>query len=324
MNITVTGGAGFIGSHLVEKLLQLGHEVITVDDLSSGSVNFLRESLDHPNHTFIGGTVLDRPLIRNCMAKSDMVYHLAAVLGVKNCVDHPLKVIEGNLDGTRVVMEEAYRHHVKVVFASTSEVYGKSEEIPFAEDGDRVLGSTAVSRWCYATAKAMDEHLCFAYMKLGLPVTIIRYFNAYGPRATATAYGGVVPRFIRAAVSNEPLHVYGTGLQQRCFTYVDDIVRGTVLAARPDAEGHVVNIGSQFESSIRHLAYAIKRLTGSSSEVEFLSYEDAYGKGYEDMQRRVPDLTKAGKLLGYQPKVSLELGLMKTIVWHWNEQGATT
>lgn len=312
MKVTVTGGAGFIGSHLVEKLLALGHEVLTVD-ISPG-MGYLEAVMDHPRHTFIQGSVLDRKLIRHCIQQSDIVYHLAAVLGVKNCIQDPLKMIEVNFDGTRLLLREAYKHGVKVVFASTSEVYGKNPSVPFSEDSDRVLGSTHVNRWSYATAKGLDEHLCFAYMEKGLPVTILRYFNAYGPRQSAAA-GMVIPRFIQAALGNEQLHIHGSGNQQRCFTYVDDIVTGTVLAAKPEANGGVFNIGSHYEITIRDLADKIRKLVSSTSPIIETPYEMAYGKGYEDMLRRIPDLTRAMKILGYQPSVDLERGLLKTIAW---------
>lgn len=315
VRITVTGGAGFIGSHLVDALLASGHEVLTVDDLSGGRANFLEQALRNPAHTLMPGDVRDRRLIRRCLEHSDLVYHLAAVLGVRRCVEDPLKVMETNMDGTRVVVEEAFRSGVKVVFASTSEVYGKNRSVPFREDSDRVLGSTRVNRWSYATAKALDEHLCLAYSQKGLPVTVIRYFNAYGPRATATAYGGVIPAFIRAALKGDPLTVHGTGRQRRCFTYIDDIVKGTVLAADPKANGLVLNLGSRNESTIHSLARRIRRLTNSASPIVKVAYSQAYGDGYEDMPRRVPALERAGEVLGYRPSVGLEKGLLKTIEW---------
>ncbi len=270
--------------------------------------------MDHPKHTFIQGSILDRELISHCIQQSDIVYHLAAVLGVKTCIEDPLKMIEVNFDGTILLLREAYRHGVKVVFASTSEVYGKNPSVPFTEESDRVLGSTQVNRWSYATAKGLDEHLCFAYMEKGLPVTILRYFNAYGPRQSAGA-GMVIPRFIQAALRNEPLYIHGGGSQRRCFTYVGDIVTGTVLAAKPEASGGVFNIGSHYEITIRDLAEKVRELVGSSSPLIETSYEMAYGKGYEDMLRRIPDLTKSMKILGYQPSVDLEYGLKKTIAW---------
>ncbi|MBO8162294.1 MAG: NAD-dependent epimerase/dehydratase family protein [Brevibacillus sp.] len=316
MKILVTGGAGFIGSHLVERLLREGHQVWTVDDLSTGKKAFLNAIISHPRHHFVHGTVLDRALLKELIQQVDLIYHLAAVLGVKNCVEHPLKVIEGNIDGTRNVLELAYPERKKVIFASTSEVYGKNSRLPYREDDERVLGSTAIHRWCYATAKALDEHLCFAYAKQGLPVTVLRYFNAYGPRATATAYGGVIPRFVTAALKGESLEVYGTGEQTRCFTYIADTVEGTFRAMSPTADGFVINIGSNRPIAIKRMAEMVKQLAGSDSPIVTIPYERAYGRGYEDMMHRQPDLTRARLLLKYEPKVDLETGLTETIRWY--------
>jgi len=224
-------------------------------------------------------------------------------------------VIEENITGTKNVLELAFKERKKVIFASTSEVYGKNENIPFKEDDNRVLGSTAVHRWSYSTSKALDEHLCLAYYKNGLPVTILRYFNAYGPRATATAYGGVIPRFITAALNNEPLYVYGTGEQLRCFTYIKDTVEGTYRAMSDKADGMVINIGNDQMISIFELAHLIKELTASKSNIEKISYEQAYGKGYEDMLTRQPDLSKMRDILNFTPQVSLKAGLLETIEW---------
>ncbi|MCL6548441.1 MAG: NAD-dependent epimerase/dehydratase family protein [Alicyclobacillus sp.] len=315
MKALVTGGAGFIGSHLVEALLEEGHEAIALDDLSNGRVEFLEHVAHHPRLTFVRGDVRDADLVRRWLKGCDVVFHLAAVLGVKRCMEQPLHVIEANLDGTRAVLQAAHREGVKVVFASTSEVYGKNPQLPYKETSDRVLGGTDVHRWCYATGKALDEHLCFAYAKHGLRVTVVRYFNAYGPRATATPYGGVIPRFIRAALRGEPLYVYGTGRQRRCFTYVSDLVRGTLSAASKHADGQVFNVGSLFESSIHDLALLVRNLSMSTSPVVTVPYEQVYGPGYEDSPRRVPDLTRAAAVLGYQPKVDLRRGLLHTIAW---------
>lgn len=323
MKILVTGGAGFIGSHLVEKLLQAGHEVWSVDDLSTGNKEFLSSIFAHPNHHFVEGTVLDRTLLREVVEQVDLIYHLAAVLGVKNCVDHPLKVIEGNIDGTRHVLELAYPQKKKVIFASTSEVYGKNAQIPFQEDDDRVLGSTSIQRWCYSTAKALDEHICFAYAKQGLPVTILRYFNTYGPRATATAYGGVIPRFVTAAIHNEPLEVFGTGEQTRCFTFIEDTVEGTFRAMDPRANHLVINIGNDHPATVMKMAEMIKSLANSHSPINLVPYEQAYGKGYEDMLKRQPDLSRARTILAYVPKVDLVTGLQRTITWYREQKDSS-
>ncbi|WP_156157900.1 NAD-dependent epimerase/dehydratase family protein [Gordoniibacillus kamchatkensis] len=268
----------------------------------------------------VRGSVTDKALLRQLMAGCDAVFHLAAVLGVKNTVENPLKVIEGNIDGTRNVLELAYEHKTKVVFASTSEVYGKNDKLPFREDSDRVLGAPSVHRWCYATAKAIDEHMCFAYSDKGLPVTVVRYFNAYGPRQTSSQYGGVVPRFIMAALANEPIRVYGSGSHTRCFTYVSDTVAGTVAAMDAAANGLAFNIGSERPIAILELAHKIRELAGSSSPVEFVPYEKAYGTGYEDMPARIPDLSRSRRILGYDPSVSLDEGLRLTIAWYREQQ----
>jgi UDP-glucose 4-epimerase len=319
MRVLVTGGAGFIGSHVVKKLIDLNHHVITLDDLSTGKQQFLHELKDHPQHTFVHGSVLDRNLLEKLLFGCDVVFHLAAVLGVKNTVENPLKVIEGNIDGTRNVLELAYPNRIKVIFSSTSEVYGKNDQLPFSEESSRVLGPTTTSRWCYATAKALDEHLCFAYASLGLPVTVVRYFNAYGPRATATRYGGVIPKFITAALKGEPITVYGTGQQTRCFTYIDDMVSGTIACMDHQYNGEVFNIGRDEVLSINELAEKIKHFTCSQSPIIHIPYEEAYGKGYEDTPNRVPDLTKSNKLLHYFPFVDFDEGLRRTIAWYKQE-----
>ncbi|MFJ7367551.1 NAD-dependent epimerase/dehydratase family protein [Peribacillus frigoritolerans] len=316
MKVLVTGGAGFIGSHIVKKLIELNHTVITLDDLSTGKKSFLSEVMNHPNHTFVNGSVLNRNLLESLIDQCELVFHLAAVLGVKNTVENPLKVIEGNIDGTRNVLELAYPKKIKVIFSSTSEVYGKNDQLPFSENSSRVLGPTTTHRWCYATAKALDEHLCFAYAQKGLPVTVVRYFNAYGPRATATQYGGVIPKFITSALKGEPLTVYGDGTQSRCFTYIDDMVTGTLSCIDNQVNNEVFNIGKDQVLSINELAGKIKILCNSPSPIIHIPYEIAYGNGYEDTQNRIPDLTKANKLLNFYPSIDIEVGLRKTIAWY--------
>lgn len=316
MKILVTGGAGFIGSHLVERLLQIGHQVWTLDDLSTGHPDFLKKAMSNQKHTFVHDSVTNREVVQKLVGNSDAVFHLAAVLGVKNTVENPLKVIEINIDGTRNVLEAACQKNVKVILASTSEIYGKNRNLPFREDSDRVLGAPSIHRWCYATAKAIDEHLGFAYAAKGLPVTIIRYFNAYGPRQTSSRYGGVVPRFIKAALEGEPIEVYGDGSQSRCFTFIRDAVAGTVAALGPRANGLAFNIGSDQPITIRNLAVTIRRLAGSSSPIVQVPYEKAYGPGYEDMAARIPDLSRAEALLGYKPTTPLEEGLQTTVEWY--------
>ena len=316
MKILITGGAGFIGSHLVEQLLIQNHSVVSLDDLSNGSKSFLHSAIVHPNHTFVEGSVLDKKLLTQLIKECDVVFHLAAVLGVKNTVENPLKVIKGNIDGTRNVLEIAYSNKRKVIFTSTSEVYGKNNELPFHEDANRVLGATTTSRWCYASAKALDEHMCFAYAQLGLPVSVVRYFNTYGPRATSTQYGGVIPKFITAALKGEPLTIYGNGEQTRCFTFVEDTVKGTIACLNPKANNQVINIGISEEITINELAKKIKLLSASKSSIKYIPYSEALGKGYEDTLKRVPDISKARELLAFQPEVSLDEGLKRTISWY--------
>lgn len=316
MKILVTGGAGFIGSHLVERLLDLGHHVWTLDDLSTGRPEFLNKVMTNSHHTFVHDSITNRETIRKLIDNCEAVFHLAAVLGVKNTVENPLKVIEGNIDGTRNILESAYQKRVKVVLASTSEIYGKNDKLPFKEDSDRVLGAPSIHRWCYATAKAIDEHMGFAYSEKGLPVTIIRYFNIYGPRQTSSQYGGVVARFIRAALHNQPIEVYGDGTQSRCFTFIDDAVSGTVASLESRANGLAFNIGSEEPISVQELATAIRRLAGSSSPIVRVPYEAAYGPGYEDMPARMPDLSRSGSVLGFKQTVTLEDGLKRTIEWY--------
>ncbi|GAB7055256.1 MULTISPECIES: NAD-dependent epimerase/dehydratase family protein [Paenibacillus] len=320
MNILVTGGAGFIGSHLVERLIAAGHRLWTLDDMSAGQSGFLDKAAESGQHTMVHGSVTDKDLLRELMRHCDTVFHLAAVLGVKNTVENPLKVIEGNIDGTRNVLELAHEKKMKVVFASTSEIYGKNDNLPFREDSDRVLGSPSIHRWCYATAKAIDEHLCFAYAEMGLPVAVVRYFNAYGPRQVSSQYGGVVPRFIKAALTNSPIKVYGDGKQTRCFTYVGDTVAGTIAAMDSKADGLAFNLGSANPISILDLAHKIRDLAGSSSPILFESYEKAYGVGYEDMRARIPDLTRSKRILRYEPTVTLDEGLRLTIDWYRQQQ----
>lgn len=319
MKILVTGGAGFIGSHLVKALLDLDYSVITLDDLSTGRKSFLQEFENHKNHEFVEGTVLDKQLLSKLIDQCDAVFHLAAVLGVKNTVENPLKVINGNIEGTKNVLECAYSKNIKVVFASTSEVYGKNTQLPFDENSSRVLGPTTTHRWCYATAKALDEHLCFAYAQMGLPVTVVRYFNAYGPRAISSQYGGVVPKFITAALKNQPITVFGTGNQTRCFTYIDDMVKGTILCLDSKHNNEVFNIGMNERISINELANQIKRLCKSNSPIVHVPYEKAYGIGYEDTPDRIPDNTKAKTKLNFSPAISTNEGLIKTIEWYRQE-----
>ncbi len=317
MKILVTGGAGFIGSHLCERLVEMGHDVTVLDDLSNGNGLYLK-GIPQNKVRFIKGTVTDRSLIDQLVNEHEAIFHMAAVLGVKNTVEDPLKVIHGNIDGTRNVLEAAFKSKVKVIFASTSEVYGKNTQLPFSETSDRVLGPAETNRWCYATAKSLDEHMCFAYAQKGLPVTIVRYFNAYGPRQTSSQYGGVVPKFIVASLKGEPMTVYGDGEQTRCFTYISDMVDATIACMNHEVNNEVFNVGTTDQITINELAKKIKELTKSKSSIIHIPYEDAYGKGYEDTPNRVPDLSKSNELLGYKQSISLDEGLLRTIGWYEN------
>lgn len=314
--ILITGGAGFIGSHLADYLLERGYAVSVIDNLSNGTTNYLIDAFKQPNFHYYRGTVLNRTLMEELVREHDVIYHLAAVLGVKNTVDDPLKVIEGNIDGTRVILELAYQYGKKVIFASTSEIYGKNTELPYTEHSSRVLGDPSIHRWCYATAKALDEHMCFGYAKKGLRVTVVRFFNAYGPRQDYSDYGGVIPIFIKKALLNQTLPIHSDGQQLRCFGYIGDIVKGLEAAMQEEANNEAFNLGATEKTTILQLAKKIITLTGSQAGYEFVPYEKVYGEGFEDIPTRLPSLNKAYNILGYEPKISLEQGLNKTIRWY--------
>lgn len=307
MKVLITGGAGFIGSHLSEKLLKRKHEVTVIDDLSTGKLDNIAHILEHPKFTFVRDTVRNEQVMHLLISQTDVIYHLAAAVGVKLIVQRPVHTIETNIHGSEVVLAIAHKFRTPLFIASTSEVYGKSEKVPFREDDDTVLGSTRFSRWAYACSKAIDEFLGIAYhQQFGLPVVIGRFFNTVGPRQTGQ-YGMVVPRFIERALHNEPIEIYGDGQQSRCFGHVDDITDAVIkLMDQPKAFGQVFNIGNNEEISIEGLADVIIRRTGSKSKKVFVTYEQAYGKSFDDMRRRVPSLEKIKKAIGYKPKHKLE------------------
>lgn len=303
----ITGGAGFIGSYLAEALLAQGHSVLVIDDLSTGSIDNINGLMGHANFRFVQETIRNEMVMDRLMSGCDVIYHMAAAVGVEFIVNDPVHTIETNLMGTEVVLRLARRYHRKVLIASTSEIYGKSEAIPFREDSDRVMGSTLKSRWCYAESKAMDEFLTLAYhQQYGLQIVICRLFNTVGSRQTGK-YGMVIPRLAKQAVLNEPLTVHGDGRQTRCFCNVKDTVRAILgLSAEPRAVGEVFNIGSNEEITILDLAKRIIARSGSRSEINIVPYERAYKPGFEDMRRRVPDTTKIKAMIGWQSTVRLD------------------
>lgn len=316
MKILITGGAGFIGSHLAEELLRRNNEVYVIDDLSTGSIENIEHLKENKRFHYVIDTIFNESLMRELIDKCDMIYHHAAAVGVQLIVQSPVNTIETNIYGTELVLKYASLKKKKVILTSTSEVYGKSSKVPFSEDDDLVLGPTNKSRWSYGCSKAIDEFLAIAYWKeKGLPVIIARLFNTIGPRQTGR-YGMVVPRFIKCALVNEPIPIYGSGKQARCFTYITDVLEGLIaLAEEPRATGEIFNIGNTEEITIEDLALKIKKMTHSKSKLEYIPYNEAYSEGFEDMIRRVPDISKIQKYVGYSPKISLENMLGKIIKW---------
>ena len=319
MKALITGGSGFVGSHLAERLLALGHEVLVLDNLSTGSIGNIAHLKSESRFSYVIDSVTNESLLAEMIDRCDVVYHLAAAVGVKLIVEQPVHTIETNVHGTEVVLKHANKKKKLVIIASTSEVYGKSADVPFRESADVVLGPSIKHRWAYACSKLIDEFLALAYWKeKKLPVVIARLFNTVGPRQTGQ-YGMVLPTFVRQALAGHPVTVFGDGTQSRSFTDVSDVVGALVaLASEPRAVGQVFNIGNVGEISIRDLAARVVELAGSASPIHFIPYDQAYEEGFEDMPRRVPDLSKLKALIGYQPKVQLDEIICRVIEYFRN------
>ncbi len=325
MHALITGGAGFIGSHLAERLIALGHQVTVIDDLSTGRLSNLQSVIGKPGFRLAIETILNEVVMDRLASECDVIFHLAAAVGVQLIVSDPVRVIETNVLGSRAVLKLANRYRKKVLISSSSEIYGKLEKVPFSEEDDCLLGPTTKNRWSYASSKAIEEYLALAYSRqYGLPVVIVRLFNTIGRRQRG-AYGMVVPRFVSQALKGEPITVYGNGNQSRCFADVRDVVDALVrLAETPSAEGGIFNLGSEEEVTILELAKKVKTLTASASEICLVPYDQAYEAGFEDMKRRVPDLTRVRKVIGYRPRYTLEDALVDMIQWlREDPQGAS-
>lgn len=319
MRILITGGAGFIGSHLAERLLNDGHEVHIIDNLSTGRLENIEDFKANPNFRYSIGSVLNRELMDKLISKSEQVYHLAAAVGVKYIIENPLLSLKTNIVGTDNVLELCNKYKAKALITSTSEIYGKSEKVPFAEQDDRLLGSTHISRWGYSCSKAIDEFMALAfYREKKLPVVIVRCFNTVGPRQMGQ-YGMVLPKFIKAALLDQPIVVFGSGEQSRCFADVSDVVDAFIkLMATPECEGEIYNVGTTESISIKDLAHKVKTMCKSKSRIEYMSYEDAFEEGFEDMMNRMPDLTKINQAIGYTPKLTLDDIITRMIHYYEN------
>ena len=319
MKVLITGGAGFIGSHLAERHLSMGDKVVIIDNLSTGDMTNIQHLEPNDNFKCVIDDVLNDEIMRRMINDCDLIYHLAAAVGVDLIIDNPLRSLTTNIRGTEIILELANEKKKKVILASTSEIYGKKNgHVPFREDSDRILGPTTIVRWLYSTCKAVDELFALAYWReKRLPCVIVRPFNIIGPRQTGD-YGMVVPRFIKQALLGHPIRVYGDGNQSRCWTYIDDALDGLIALAQSDkAVGEVFNLGSNFETTIKDLAYQIKEMTDSKSEILFTPYEQAWPKGvYEDLEYRAPDLEKIHTYVNYNPKVTLEEALAKIIAYY--------
>jgi UDP-glucose 4-epimerase len=317
MKALITGGAGFVGSHLAEALLDHGHDVYVIDNLSTGSIENIEHLKARPRFQYAIDSILNEPVLAELVDRAEVVFHLAAAVGVRLIVDSPVNTIETNVHGTEMVLKLANKKRKKVLLTSTSEVYGKANAVPFHEDGDLVMGPTTKGRWSYACSKAIDEFLALAYHKeKHLPVVVARLFNTVGPRQTGR-YGMVIPSFVKQALLGHPITVYGDGTQTRCFTFIDDVVGQLIaLSETPRAVGEVFNIGNDREEvTIHALAQRVKARAGSNSEIVLVPYDKAYEEGFEDMHRRVPDLSKLRALTGYEPRVHLDEILDRVIAY---------
>ena len=314
MRVLITGGAGFIGSHLADAYLQRGADVYVIDDLSTGKIENIQHLKGNPRFHYTIESVHNQPVTAELVDQCDVIFHLAAAVGVKLIVESPVRTIETNVRGTEVILALANKKKKKVMIASTSEVYGLSSDVPFREDGNLVMGATTKGRWSYACSKAIDEFLALAYWReKKLPTIVVRLFNTVGPRQTGQ-YGMVIPTFVKQALAGRPITVYGDGTQSRCFGYVGDVVGALIgLMENEAAVGQVFNIGSNEEITILELAQRVKELTRSSSDIVFVPYDEAYEEGFEDMPRRVPDISKVRELVGFHPKMSLD-GILKSVI----------
>ena len=319
MKILITGGAGFIGSHLSDAYIARGEEVFIIDDLSTGSIENIAHLKNHPKFHYTIDSVHNQPVLAELIDACDVIFHLAAAVGVKLIVESPVRTIETNVRGTETVLAQANKKKRKVLVASTSEVYGLSSQVPFREDGNLVMGATTKGRWSYACSKAIDEFLALAYWReKKLPTIVVRLFNTVGPRQTGQ-YGMVIPTFVKQALAYRPITVYGDGKQTRCFGYVGDIVGALIgLMDREEAVGGVFNIGSNEEVTILELAERVRELTNSKSEIVFVPYDEAYEEGFEDMPRRVPDISKIGALVGFRPRMNLD-DILESVITYYRD-----
>ena len=319
MKVLVTGGAGFIGSHLAERLLKLKHEVFIVDNLWTGKLANIQEIQSNERMHLVVDTILNESVMNELVFKVDHIYHLAAAVGVRKIMDHPVETLDINVKGTETVLRLANRFKKKVLIASTSEVYGRHVDHTLSEDDNRVMGSVKKRRWAYACSKTLDEFLALAYFdEKKLPVVVTRLFNTVGPRQTGQ-YGMVLPNFVQSALLGKPITVYGDGTQSRSFTHVKDVIQALIkLMAEPEAEGDVFNVGNDHEITINELAQKVKEMTGSKSEIEHIPYEKAYGPGFEDLERRCPNIEKIESLIGFKPTYDLE-AMIKSVIDYFKE-----